>query len=222
MARQQSNTNQQPSQAGQSTGSLQTTNAGTGGVSRRSSSFPFTSQDMFTMHPFTLMRRMSEEMDRMFADALSGFPGSGSGRGGNWSPAIEVKQQGDQYIVCAELPGLKKEDVKVELQENALVIQGERKFENEENTGGVHRTERRYGQFYRAVPLPEGAEADKARARFENGMLEVSIPVAVQNPRREIPIETASGVANTGGQSALESNAGTSTTGNQAGAAAGG
>lgn len=199
MAQQQQQSNQQSSPATQQSGSLQTGNTGGGGLSRRgSSSFGITPQEFFTTHPFTLMRRMSDEMDRMFSEAFGGFQGGQSGgAGGSWSPAIEVKQQGDQYIVCAELPGLNKDDVKVELQENALIIQGERKFEHQENTGGVHRSERRYGQFYRAVPLPEGVEPDKARARFENGILEISVPVAQQqNQRRQIPIETAS--ANSG------------------------
>lgn len=162
------------------------------------------------MHPFTLMRRMSEEMDRIFSEAFTGGSGQDGGRtAGNWAPAIEIKQQGDQYIVCAELPGLNKEDVKVELQEGSLIIQGERKFEHDESTGGVHRTERRYGQFYRAIPLPEGANAEQAKARFENGMLEISVPVTQpQNQRRQIPIETgASGGSSQGTQSASAASA---------------
>lgn len=206
---QQPTSMQQSSQGGQAG---QSRNAGGGGLSRRSS-FPLTAQDMFTMHPFTLMRRMSEEMDRIFSEAFTGASGQDSGRtAGNWAPAIEVKQQGNQYVVCAELPGLKKEDVKVELQEDSLVIQGERKFEHDESTGGVHRTERRYGQFYRAIPLPEGANAEQAKARFENGMLEISVPVTQpQSQRREIPIETgASGGTSQGTPAASAASAGAS------------
>ena len=143
-------------------------------------------------------------MDRAFSE----FSGSNNGDTSLWTPAIEVSQRDGQYVVHAELPGLKPEDVKVEVLDDALVIEGERKYEHEEDRGGVHRTERRYGRFYRAIPLPEGANADQARARFENGVLEVMIPVSQQqSDRRQIPVEpsspsaasagTASGAAST-------------------------
>jgi HSP20 family protein len=93
--------------------------------------------------------------------------------------------------VHAELPGLKPEDVKVELTDNALVIQGERKYEHEENKSGVYRSERRYGQFYREIPLPQGANAEQVKAQFNNGVLEVTLPVPEPTSnRRRIPVQT--------------------------------
>lgn len=144
-------------------------------------------------------------MDRAFSE----FSGSNNGDTSLWTPAIDVSQRDGQYVVHAELPGLKPEDVKVEVLDDALVIEGERKDEHEEDRGGVHRTERRYGRFYRAIPLPEGATADQARASFENGVLEVMIPLSrQQSDRHRIPVEpsspsaasagTASGAASTG------------------------
>ena len=82
--------------------------------------------------------------------------GGGQSQGRYWSPAIEAFERDGKYIVHAELPGLNKDDVKVELIDDAIVIQGERKFEHEDQQNGVHRTERRYGHFYRSIPLPEG------------------------------------------------------------------
>jgi HSP20 family protein len=142
-------------------------------------------------NPFAMMRRMTEEMDRMFDE----FGGTRGGSEGNmWSPAIEVTERDGNYAVHAELPGLRPEDVKVELMDDALVIQGERRSENQENQGGVQRTERRYGQFYRAIPLPEGTDAEQAKARFENGVLEITVPVTNRGAnRRQIPIEGSSG-----------------------------
>jgi HSP20 family protein len=148
---------------------------------------------------------MTEEMDRAFSE----FSGSNNGDTSLWTPAIEVSQRDGRYVVHAELPGLKPEDVKVEVADDALVIEGERKYEHEEDRGGVHRTERRYGRFYRAIPLPEGTNAEQARARFENGVLEVMIPLSrQQSDRHQIPVEpsspsaasagTASGAASTG------------------------
>jgi HSP20 family protein len=89
------------------------------------------------------------------------------------------------------LPGLTDKDVQVEINDGFVSIQGERKVEHEEDEGGIHRTERSYGMFYRAIPLPEEADTSKARATFENGVLQISVPVPqAQNNQRQIPIET--------------------------------
>jgi len=145
-------------------------------------------EDLMSMSPFTLMRRLTEDMDRMF----TGYGSLGGGReSGHWAPPIEVRESGGNVIVCAELPGLNKDDVKVELRDEALVIQGERKREVDEEQGGVRRSERYYGSFYREIPLPEGAKTDQAKAHFNNGVLEVVVPIAeAQQRSRQIPIES--------------------------------
>jgi HSP20 family protein len=152
------------------------------------------------MNPFTLMRRMTEEMDRVFGESGSG---QGKGDATAWLPAIEVSERDGNYVVRAELAGLKPEDVKVEVVDNALVLEGERKFEREEDQSGVHRSERRYGLFYRAIPLPEGANVDQAKAKFDNGVLEVTVPVPEQKSnRRQVPIEAGSSGSGGGSQKA--------------------
>jgi len=159
------------------------------GISRRRPSslgFGITPQGFFSS-PFSLMRRMSEEMERVIQEF--GLEREGASHAG-WSPAIEVTEQSGKYNVRVELPGLSPNDVKVEVANDALVIQGERKAEHEEKEGGVHRTERRYGFFYRSIPLPEGADVEHANAKFQNGLLEVTVPVPQQKEqRRSIPIE---------------------------------
>jgi HSP20 family protein len=163
------------------------------GFLQRRGEYPFwmSPQEVFRANPFSLMRRMTEEMDRVFQEA--GMEREGS-NGTGWSPAVEVSQQSGRYNIRAELPGLEPKDVKVDVENDALVIQGERRFEQEENEGGVQRTERQYGLFYRSVPLPEGAKVDQAKAKFHNGILEVTIPVPEQqNNRRTIPVEAESG-----------------------------
>ena len=114
----------------------------------------------------------------------------GSRELGSWTPAVEVREQDGNLVVHAELPGLNKDDVKVEVTNEGLVIQGERKREHEEDRGGIHRSERSYGAFYRLIPLPEGANIDQAKAQFNNGVLEVRVPIPKsQEKSRQIPIE---------------------------------
>ena len=152
--------------------------------------FALSPAEFFSSNPFALMRRMSEEMDRNFSHF---FAGQSSGHGlGIWSPAIEVEEHNGQLEVHAELPGLKAEDVKVEVTDDALVIRGERKSEREHRHGQAYRSERRYGEFYRSIPLPQGVEAEKAKAEFHDGVLQVTVPVPQQQKekRREIPIHS--------------------------------
>jgi HSP20 family protein len=149
----------------------------------------------FSMNPFAMLRRMTQDMDRASSARGADRPVAA------WAPTIEITATDDNNIVIrAELPGLKPEEVKIEVVDDALVIEGERKFEQEDARS--HRTERMYGRFYRVIQLPEGADVEQARARFQDGMLEVTVPVKEpQSSRREIPIDTgASGSARQTGQ----------------------
>jgi HSP20 family protein len=155
------------------------------GLARRETHFP--GRELFTMSPFSMMRRLSEEMDRAFASSFG--LGPRFAESGAWSPAIEVRERNNNLEIAAELPGLTKEDVKVECTDEGLVIQGEKKREVETEEGGFHRTERSYGHFYRLIPLPEGVEADKAKADFKDGVLNIRVPYSEQHgKRRQIPI----------------------------------
>ena len=102
------------------------------------------------------------------------FGGSSAGEQ-VWAPRIEALQNGDRFIVRAELPGLKKDDVQVELGENALTIHGQREEQREDQREGYYHSERQYGQFYRTIPLPEGVIAESAQAQFRDGVLEVTM-----------------------------------------------
>jgi HSP20 family protein len=136
-----------------------------------------------------MMRHFSDEMDRMWGDY-----GRGREESPGWRPSVDVREQNGQLQVRADLPGVKQSDIKVAIENDALVIQGERKREEERHEEGWYRAERSYGSFYRAIPLPEGVEADKANARFENGVLEISIPLPKgqqQQQTRQIPISGA-------------------------------
>lgn len=110
-----------------------------------------------------------------------------------WVPAIEIDYKDGNLVVSAELPGLGEGDVDVQIVNDTLVIQGERKDEREEEERGARRTEIRYGRFYRAIPLPEGAQVDQARAEFNNGLLRVTIPAPQAPNVRRIPVQAGSG-----------------------------
>ena len=151
----------------------------------------------FGPSPFSLVRRMMEDMDRLFEQAGGGlsFAESGLQRSGLpvWSPAVEVVERQGQLVVRADLPGLKQEDVRIEATDDSLVIEGERRSELEvEEEGGIYRSERSYGRFSRTIPLPEGADVQGAQAKFENGVLEVTVPLREQPGRRRIEIQGAS------------------------------
>lgn len=132
--------------------------------------------------PFDMMREMTRAMERPLWPA--------EGKQGAWAPAIECRRANGELLVTAELPGLKKEDVKVQILDESLIVEGERKLESNEEKEGYFRSERSYGKFWRQIPLPEGAQADQIKASMNDGMLEVRIPIAEAKPKtRQIPIE---------------------------------
>jgi HSP20 family protein len=106
-----------------------------------------------------------------------------------WSPTIEVFERDNRLVTKVDLPGLKKEDVKVEVTDNQLTISGERKREVEEKKKNVYRSEREYGSFYRSVPLPEGVKIEDVKATFADGVLEVSVPLPVRPQPRARKVE---------------------------------
>jgi HSP20 family protein len=108
---------------------------------------------------------------------------SSQGGGGLWYPQVEVRERDGKLVVCADLPGARKEDVHVEVRDNALILQGERRQESEHNEGGFYRSERSYGHFQRVIPLPEGVNPEQAQANFKDGVLEITLPL----PQRESP-----------------------------------
>jgi len=150
-----------------------------------------------TGSPFAYMRRFAEEMDRFFEDfGLGRRLQTAVGRGrellrreaglisAEWSPRIDILHHDGRYVVRADLPGMAKDDIKVEVTDEMLTIQGERKHEKEEKREGYYYGERAYGSFYRAIPLPEGADPAKATAEFHNGVLEVTMP-APKRPEKK-------------------------------------
>jgi len=143
--------------------------------------------------PFAFMRRFTEEMDRLFEDfgleagwLMPRLLTQGRkllGREAEfapakWTPRIEVFEREGQFVVRADLPGMTREDVKVEVARDHITLEGERKEEAKEEREGYYYGECRYGAFYRAIPLPEEVDTTKATAEFRKGVLEVVMPLA--------------------------------------------
>ena len=174
---------------------------GRGMPAGRSSSIAPVYGSSLATSPFGLMRRMAEDMDRILEDF--GFAGPGfattpllspgferqsagvmPGRSNAWTPTLETFRRGDDLVVRADLPGLRKEDVEVEIDDGVLTISGERSEEQVENRDDYYRSERRYGRFHRALALPEGVTGESCEATFENGVLEVTLPMPKQADRQ--------------------------------------
>lgn len=95
---------------------------------------------------------------------------------GSWAPAVDIKEEKECFLVIADIPGVKKEDIHISLENNILTIQGERNFEKKETKENYSRVERTQGQFYRRFSLPQTADENKISAKCKNGVLEISIP----------------------------------------------
>jgi len=150
--------------------------------------------------PFAWMRQMQDQLDRAF----SGLWGSSSGSSwtpdtmfgrSDWAPAIDMFQRGSDLVIRADVPGLSKDDITVDIADDQLTIRGERRYDHEEERDGVFRSERSYGSFCRVVPLPQGAITDSAKATFNNGVLEIVLQAPSFDVRRGRRVEIKEGTS---------------------------
>lgn len=134
--------------------------------------------------PLSEMNRLARELDSVFG----GFSGSND----LWSPPVDVEETPDELVLTAELPGMKHEDIDIELEDGVLTIQGEKKEERKDETTQGLLYERRWGSFTRRFTLPRAVDAGKITANYENGILTVTVPKAEEAKGRKIEI-TGSG-----------------------------
>jgi HSP20 family protein len=105
-------------------------------------------------------------------------------------PAVDIKETDNELTVNAELPGMNPDDIDVSIQDNHMILQGEKKFEEERGEGEYRCIERRYGSFYRVVPLPAEVDKENVKAKFKNGVLEVSVPKTTEAKSKKVQIES--------------------------------
>jgi len=141
--------------------------------------------------PFAMMRRMFDDMDRMLDTDMFGDV-DWRARESTWAPRVEITQHGDNLVVRADLPGISQDEINLSTEDNALVIEGERTVPSEEQQADVWCSECPYGRFRRVVALPEGVDPEKAEARYQQGVLEISMPFPATGARgRRIEIQTS-------------------------------
>ena len=137
-----------------------------------------------TWSPFRDLGRLREEIDRLF-----GSPYEGSEFVTGWGPALDFFEDKDRFTVKCELPGVRKEDIDISVEGNTLSISGERKHENEQQTGQTYRSERYFGRFQRNVTLPQAVDANNVSAQYKDGVLTVSLPKTEESRRKQIQIQ---------------------------------
>jgi HSP20 family protein len=171
---------------------------------------PWLLTNAFLTNPYGFTQALNQEMDRLYSSPLAdvapggqvGSSNTQSSRGlptssgqwnrsaNQWAPQIEVRQRGNEITICADLPGMKADDVNIEIEDGVLIISGERQQKSENREEGFYRSERSYGSFVRSIVLPEGVDENEVQARFEDGVLEVTMPVPEQRQRgRKIEVK---------------------------------
>lgn len=141
-------------------------------------------------HPF---RELEDIQDRVLRALRLGQPveGQQSLVVADWSPSVDISEDEKEYLIKAELPEVKKEDVKVSVENGVVSIRGERKFEKEEKNKKFHRVERSYGSFQRSFSLPEDADAAKVTAEYKDGLLQVRLGKNEAKQPRQVEVKVS-------------------------------
>ena len=137
--------------------------------------------------PLRELSSLQSEMNRLFNTAFDA-PAGGNGGNRRWTPAMDLVETDDNFVLRADLPGMKESDVSIELEDNILTVSGERKAEHESKQEGFYRLERSFGAFSRSLTLPKGIDPEAVSADFDNGVLEVRVPKPEQRKPRKITI----------------------------------
>ena len=139
--------------------------------------------------PFRELSTMQDRINRIFGDAYTRRYNDDLTQRGDWFPAVDIYENGNQEIVLqAELPGLKREDIDLRVENNTLTLRGERKHDTEVKQEQYHRVERSYGAFTRSFSLPNRIDTEKVRAEFKDGVLSITLPVKAEAKPRQIEV----------------------------------
>ncbi|MEW8508683.1 MAG: Hsp20/alpha crystallin family protein [Candidatus Thiodiazotropha sp.] len=126
--------------------------------------------------PWRTLEDWRQELDRAFHPLLHREDDTSRVVGGEWAPAVDIKEEDTRYVIRADIPGVKPEDIEVTMEHGVLTIRGERRFEEKEERDNFKRIERSHGVFYRRFSLPDNTNADAVEANGKDGVIEVIIP----------------------------------------------
>ena len=138
--------------------------------------------------PLRELNIMQDRMNRMFDDAGRGWRGDDASSTTTWSPAVDIYETENEIMVHAELPGVDRKDIALNLEKNVLTLKGERRFEKETKQENYHRIERAYGSFSRSFSIPATVDEEKIRAEYKDGILRISLPKKEQVKAKQIQI----------------------------------
>ena len=139
--------------------------------------------------PFRDLSILQERMNRVFEDAaVRGWKNDEPSATTSWSPAVDIYETDSEIMVQAELPGVDRKDIALQLENNVLTLKGDRRFEKETNQENYHRIERSYGGFSRAFTIPTIVDEDKIRADYKDGILKIALPKKDQVKAKQIKI----------------------------------
>lgn len=141
-------------------------------------------------NPFRDLFTLQERMNDLFNTTLRSASGEeGLASRGKWAPAVDVREDGNNLYLEAELPGMKQKDINVKLEDGTLTIQGERFWAHENKEENYHRIERSYGSFLRSFTIPASVDAEKVQATYRDGILTVTLPKRPESKQREISVK---------------------------------
>lgn len=141
--------------------------------------------------PILTMRRIQDDMNRAFGSALTSNDDSSTSAVSHWTPAVDVHEEANRYVITADVPGVAPEAIEVSMDNGVLTIRGERNDERRDVSGAnARRVERIYGNFYRRFTLPDTADSERVEARTIHGVLEISIPKKEQVQPKKIKVGT--------------------------------
>jgi HSP20 family protein len=135
--------------------------------------------------PIGLFDQFNNELNRFFTNTR---PAAAANDVRNWAPAVDIREENDRFVLIADIPGVKREEVEVTLEEGVLSIKGERRAETEEAREGFHRKERVHGSFLRQFTLPDTVNTDNISATVTDGVLEIGIPKQAKPEPRKISV----------------------------------
>jgi HSP20 family protein len=145
------------------------------------------------LDPWRDFGTLQERINRMFDDTMRAlYPQVGEElERGAWMPAVDIHETEDGYVVKADLPGLKKEDIQIDLKNSTLTLKGEKRFEEKVSKDNYIRTERAYGTFVRSFTLPHNVDAEKIKASYKDGVLELALPKKEEAKPKQIKVEVS-------------------------------